>query len=59
MLGGDALDLEIAIGEVRRDLAKGFIWFLSGSNPNDVFAAWTPATLPSPSNGLVRYAACG
>jgi hypothetical protein len=33
MLGGDALDLEIAIGEVRRDLAKGFIWFLSGSNP--------------------------
>jgi hypothetical protein len=36
MLGGVALELEIAIlqhGEVRRELAKGFIWFLSGSNP--------------------------
>ncbi len=35
MLGGGALDLEIAIlqrGEVRRELAKGFIWFLSGSS---------------------------
>jgi len=53
MLGDDALEPEIAIlqhGEVRRELAKGYLV---------VFAALVcPATLPSPANDLLRYAAC-
>ena len=48
MLGDDALELEIAIlqhGEVRRELAKGFIWFLSGSNPMMCSRRWSARRL--------------